>query len=134
MDALSEAIVRLLRRQEDTERRLAAIEASLRGGDKPNSQAKYSNDTEPGPPQTEKPEAVPIQQAAFVAVPPSAPIEPPQPPEAAANRHDSGNTQQQLPRAFETQIGLTWISRIGAITLVFAAAFIFKYAIENQWI
>jgi len=127
MDALSEAIVRLLRRQEDTERRLAAIEESLRGGAQLNSRTKHLNDDEPAP-------VVHAEPAPFVIAPPSAPTEPPGPPEAAANREDSAGGQQERPRAFETQIGLTWISRIGAITLVFAAAFIFKYAIENQWI
>ena len=131
MDALSEAIVRLLRRQEETERRLAAIEESLRGGAELNSQAK----NQPAPQQREKPcEAVPIQPEPFVKATPSAPTEPPRIPKGATNHQDSARAQQERPHAFETQIGLTWISRIGAITLVFAAAFIFKYAIDNQWI
>ncbi len=36
--------------------------------------------------------------------------------------------------AFETQMGLTWINRVGAITLVLGVGFFFKYAIDNQWI
>jgi uncharacterized membrane protein len=34
----------------------------------------------------------------------------------------------------ETRMGLTWINRIGVITLMFGVAFFFKYAIDNQWI
>ena len=135
MDALSEAIVRLLRRQEETERRLGAIEEFLRSGREPNSQTRHLNDAKTASPQIEKPrQAVPSHSEPLVSAPPHEPIEPPISPEASANRPDSGAGQQERPHAFETQIGLTWISRIGAITLVLAAAFIFKYAIENQWI
>src|SRR5258708_5187729 len=35
---------------------------------------------------------------------------------------------------FETRMGLTWINRIGVLTLVIGVAFFFKYAIDNQWI
>ena len=35
---------------------------------------------------------------------------------------------------FETEVGLTWINRVGAITLVLGTGFFFKYAIDNQWI
>jgi uncharacterized membrane protein len=34
----------------------------------------------------------------------------------------------------ESIFGLTWISRIGAMTLVIGVAFFFKYAFENHWI
>ncbi|PWT97011.1 MAG: hypothetical protein C5B51_32200 [Terriglobia bacterium] len=34
----------------------------------------------------------------------------------------------------ETALGLTWISRIGVITVVLALAFFFEYAFENHWI
>lgn len=35
---------------------------------------------------------------------------------------------------FETRMGLTWINRIGVVTLVLGVAFFFKYAVERQWI
>jgi len=122
MDALSEAIVRLLRRQEQTERRLARIETAL-------------GIVETGPPsqQPRQPEPLPVaaaeppeQRVAAepASPPPSQPVAP-VPPRAA---------ESDRPREFETQVGLTWISRIGAVTLIFAAAFIFKYAVDNQWI
>ncbi len=31
-------------------------------------------------------------------------------------------------------MGLTWINRVGVITLVLGVAFFFKYAVDNQWI
>jgi hypothetical protein len=46
----------------------------------------------------------------------------------------SGNGSSGAPREFETNIGLAWINRIAAVTLIFAAAFFFKYAVDNQWI
>src|SRR5262249_6135977 len=38
------------------------------------------------------------------------------------------------PPAFEAAVGLTWISRIGVITVVLALAFFFEYAFERNWI
>lgn len=34
----------------------------------------------------------------------------------------------------ETQAGLVWLNRIGAVTLIFGVAYFFKYAIDNEWI
>lgn len=34
----------------------------------------------------------------------------------------------------ETRMGLTWINRIGVVTLVLGVAFFFKYAVDNRWI
>ena len=44
-----------------------------------------------------------------------------------------GSTAEPEP-ALESVFGLTWISRIGAVTLVIGVAFFFKYAFENEWI
>lgn len=105
MDALSEAILRLLRWREVTDRRLARIEQAL---------GIVTEHEEP-------PQIIPA-----VSKPPQA-ATPPLPPPTPAPVFDR-------PREFETQVGLTWISRIGAITLMFGVAFIFKYAVDNQWI
>ncbi|MDQ6708617.1 MAG: DUF2339 domain-containing protein, partial [Acidobacteriota bacterium] len=40
---------------------------------------------------------------------------------------------RRRPR-LETQVGLTWINRVGAITLVLGAGFFFKHAIDSHWI
>src|SRR5579871_4522885 len=49
-------------------------------------------------------------------------------PSAKAVRH--APVQPTLEAAF----GLTWISRIGVLTVVLALAFFFEYAFENHWI
>ena len=117
MDALSEAIVRLLQRHERTERRIARIETAL-GIVEAAPPVEAMRQPEPAPPPVaaETPAEPPPPPAPQPAVPmPLAPV-------------------SDRPREFETQVGLTWISRIGAVTLIFCVAFIFKYAIDNQWI
>ena len=37
-------------------------------------------------------------------------------------------------RQFETRMGLTWVNRVGVITLVLGAAFFFNYAVEAGWL
>jgi uncharacterized membrane protein len=39
-------------------------------------------------------------------------------------------TQPEL----ETQVGLNWINRVAVVTLIFAAAFFFRYAVDAGWI
>jgi uncharacterized membrane protein len=40
-----------------------------------------------------------------------------------------------LPRPqLETTLGLNWINRIAVVTLLFGAAFLFKYGVDNNWI
>ncbi len=34
----------------------------------------------------------------------------------------------------ESRLGLLWVNRIGAVTLAFGVLFLFKYAIDKQWI
>lgn len=34
----------------------------------------------------------------------------------------------------ESRMGLRWVNRIGAVTLILAAAFVFKYAADNGWL
>ena len=123
MDALSEAIVRLLQRHEQTERRIARIEMALRIGEAvpPVERAR-----QPEPAPEIPPEPSPTAERTTERVPPP-PLQttPPIAPHVPVS---------DRPREFETQVGLTWISRIGAVTLIFCVAFIFKYAIDNQWI
>jgi uncharacterized membrane protein len=107
MDALSEAILRLLRRQEQIDQRLARMEATL------NLQP-IAPETAPSPaPETPRP----IEPEHSFA-PPS-----PQPP-----------SPQPPTRALETNIGLTLVNRIGVVTLVLGIGFFFKWAVDNQWI
>lgn len=56
----------------------------------------------------------------------------PQPPafsQAAAASQASGQSDD-----LESTMGLTWVNRIGAVTLILAAGFVFKYAADNGWI
>jgi uncharacterized membrane protein len=128
MDALSEAIVRLIRRHDESDRRLARIETALGIGVPPPEPEVMQREREPEPPPApierapELPSLVQISTEAHDGAPPPQPSVPGPAP-------DSGR-----PRELETQVGLTWISRIGAITLIFCVAFVFKYAVDNQWI
>jgi uncharacterized membrane protein len=106
MNALSEAIARMVSRQEQLEQRLARIEGRL--GLQPARLAPPAPVVEPA-----RPEAPPaLAQAAAPAGPPPARAE----------------------AAFETRMGLTWLNRVGVVTLVLGVAFFFKYAVDNQWI
>jgi len=104
MDALTEAILSVRRRMDALERRLARLEG------------------EPAP----------------IEAPPSAPlapvpvVEPPPLPVAAPEAEPV--PEAESTRALETRVGLTWINRIGTVTVILAAAFFFKYAVDNQWI
>jgi uncharacterized membrane protein len=51
-----------------------------------------------------------------------------------AEPEPSPTQTSDAPRELESNIGLTWINRIAAVTLILAAAFFFKYAVDNQWI
>ena len=104
MDALSEAILRLLRRHEQIDQRLARVEAALN-----------LSPVVPEPAPRPAPESAPPPPASL-PVPLTAP--PPPPP----------------PRVLETNIGLTLVNRIGVVTLVLGIAFFFKWAVDNQWI
>ena len=112
MDALTEAIVRLLRRQEETERRLVTMEAALRA-------AGMMGET--SPPVVDPPLAAPVAET-------------PEPAPAEAFVPQAQSKASEAPRELETEFGLTWVSRTGAVTLLFCAAFLFKYAIDKQWI
>jgi uncharacterized membrane protein len=115
MDALSEAIVRLLRRFDQLDQRLSRVEAALNST--PVVAEPIIKRVPEEPPQPEPPVSV--------SVPEPAPVRPPSfnPPSRSA-----------VPRALESNIGLTLVNRIGVITLVLGIAFFFKWAVDNQWI
>jgi uncharacterized membrane protein len=125
IEALTEAMVRLLKRVEQLEARLAHLE----------------------PQQPESAAAEPIRTA-----PPVSPaVPPPLPPPTPASVRPDVQTPRAQPvpefafrsgvpaeapagQQLETRMGLTWINRIGVLTLIIGVAFFFKYAIDNQWI
>ncbi len=123
MDALSEAIVRLLRRQDQLESRMASLERHLRGQ---SVEAEAALSVHPGPSSDPRPSSEPRPEG-------SGQYSEPRPP-------GSGGAPAHIPvpppsePALETRLGLTWINRIGAVTVLFAVAFFFKLAVENEWI
>jgi uncharacterized membrane protein len=112
MDALSEAILRLLRRHEQLDQRLARVEAALNLSPLVAEPAPRPA-PESAPPASPAPAAAPV----LLTVSPPAPTPPPPP-----------------PRVLETNIGLTLVNHIGVVTLVLGIAFFFKWAVDNQWI
>lgn len=59
---------------------------------------------------------------------------PPPPPAVRASAPARDAHPESHPVVLETRMGLTWVNRVGAITLVLAIGFFFKYAVDNQWI
>ena len=129
MDALTEAIVRLLRRMDQVEARLARLEGLPSGHASTEERLELhaSPVVEALPPQAPAPTRPPSIPAGDTepGVPPTSPL-----PGLNVQQGGAQREQQQL----ETRLGLTWINRIGVLTLVIGVAFFFKYAFDNQWI
>lgn len=107
LEAISQALARLVRRQDETEERLRRIEAAL--------------EIHRAPPQIPVVPPVPPTFPTPPPLPPPIPLQPPPVPKKPSV-------------TLETLIGLNWVNIIGVVTLIFAAAFIFKYAVDNNWI
>ena len=114
LDAISEALARLIKRQDDLEARFRQIEAM----------AGFKT---AAPPPAAEPIAPPV--AAMPPRPP--PLPPPGPPPAAVQQPPPPPPPEP---AHETQLGLNWINHIAVITLILGTAFFFKYAVDNNWI
>lgn len=106
LDVMSAAIARLSHR----------IDALERGEVRPYV-APPPRVSTPPPPPPPPPEPV----FAEPSIPEPAPE--PQPPEL-----------QPASREIESAVGLKWLNRIGVVTLVLGVAFLFKYAVDNEWI
>jgi uncharacterized membrane protein len=104
MDALSGALARLVRRHDETDRRLEEIEKAL-------GIVRAPVPPPPPPPRVETPAPVPEQSAPAEPLP--LPVEKP---------------------GFETKVGLAWVNRIGVVTFALFVAFAFKYAVDNNWV
>ncbi len=123
LDAISKALASLSRRLSDVEARLNSMgEPAAMPPPPPPWPAP------PGFPQTGA-QGVPQEQAMPGAPPPVDEMPGGQPPQ--------GRAAQPAPAAadlVESAFGLSWLNRIGVITLVLGVAFLFKYAIDNEWI
>lgn len=130
MDALSEAIVRLIHRFDAMDERLAHLEAA----------AGLPQARSPVPPSPPLPEPAPATEAEPAEPPPvpgSAPPEPEAEPElvpAALASSPQEHSPEYGRQAMETRMGLTLVNRIGVVTLILGVGFFFKYAVDNQWI
>ena len=116
LDAISKALARLSRRLDDLESRLNRME-------QPASMP-------PPPPPWPAPEAAMAANAEHAPEPGFAAAE-----AAPAEQHlPSGMPAAPTAEAVESTFGLAWMNRIGVVTLVLGVAFLFKYAVDNQWI
>jgi uncharacterized membrane protein len=115
LEAISEALARMLRRQDERqqeiEARFARIEAAL------GIHAVASPVATPPP--IPPPLPLPMPEVAPPPIQYQPPMLPTPPPPAPG---------------IETRIGLNWINIIGVVTLLFGAAFFFKYAVDNNWV
>lgn len=136
MDLLARINGQLLARIGDLERRLRRIEG---GCESPTAAAMpgFEAVAEPVPPRPNEPFAPgePLRSPTEPAR--ESGLEPPSEPVDEARAGPSEAVQVGVAPAsqsVETSFGLNWLNRIGALTLVFAAAFFFKYAVDNGWI
>lgn len=119
LEAISEALARLIRRQEERqqeiEMRFARIEAAL-------GIHAVAPPVVPTPPPIPPPVPVSIPVAGPPPIefqpPPLPAFEPPPPPS----------------QGLESKIGLNWLNIAGVVTMIFGAAFFFKYAVDNNWV
>lgn len=116
MDALTEANVRLLRRVGELEKRVSRLEGE--GAAMPAAAVDTPAAVTPEPVIPE-PVAMPEEEAPVWTLEPEAPPE---------------SVPAVARESAETQVGLTWANRAGALTLILGAAFFFKYAVDNAWI
>ena len=113
MDAISGALARMVQRQDELEERLRRIEAAV--GVAPAL-----------PPAAADPEPEPA------AAPPPLPRKPPPLPQAIP--WVSADVKALPEPALETTFGLSWLNRVGVVTLIFGVGFLFKLAVDSQWI
>lgn len=119
-DAISRALARVSARVAELEARLAAPPPLPPVPDVPQ------------PPREAAPPAQ--EQVPAAAAPPPSPPLPgvPQAPCEAAPL--DAIAPQGAVESAESWFGLTWLNRLGVVTLVLGVAFLFKYAVDNEWI
>jgi uncharacterized membrane protein len=62
------------------------------------------------------------------------PAIPPSLPELPIESAIASASESAIETPFETRFGLGWLNRVAVITLLFGMAFLFKLAIDNEWI
>jgi uncharacterized membrane protein len=131
LDAISSALARLVRsqeelvqRQEELEQRLLRIEAAAGIAPAPPPATVV-----PAPPIAPEPE--PAAAAPPITPPPLPRTPPPLPQEISWVSSDVNAASEP---ALETTFGLGWLNRVAVVTLIFGVGFLFKYAVDSQWI
>ena len=126
-DPLALALRRLEERLEGIENRLAQLESPEETIAPPQAH-RFWQEPPVKPHEPLAPDVAPHVAQPPQPVPSTISVQTPEPvPTGAPAREES-------PRELETRMGLTWVNRIGVLTLVLGAAFFFKYAVDNQWI
>ncbi|GIU77882.1 MAG: membrane protein [Bryobacteraceae bacterium] len=113
LDAISKALARLSRRVDEIEARLAAL-------------PQLAPPPPPPWPEPAAPSDADVVQEPAAAALPETRMETAVPPPA--------QTAPAAAEPVESSFGLSWLNRIGVVTLVLGVAFLFKYAIDNEWI
>jgi uncharacterized membrane protein len=134
MDAISGALGRLargqdelVRRQDELEQRLLRIEAAAGLSPAPPTAAV------PASPIATAPEPEPAAAAPHLPLtPPPLPRTPPPLPQEIP--WVSPDISAAPEPTLETTFGLGWLNRVAVITLIFGVGFLFKYAVDSQWI
>src|SRR5271163_3648035 len=108
----------MVRQQRQIDERLLRIETTLQ-----------LQQPVPAPAPPPPPEPVPVN-APIISVP----VEPPPLASEVAQEPIPEPVAAQRKPTFETQFGLTILNRLGVLTLVLAASFGFKWAVDNNWI
>lgn len=138
LDAISKALARLSRRLSDVEARLNAMAPPVAVPPPPPwpEPAEFQQTEPPGAPQEpETPSALePELPGAQEQETPGAPPPVAEIPEPRAPVRPAAQPAPAAADLVESSFGLSWLNRIGVITLVLGVAFLFKYAIDNEWI
>ena len=127
MDAISGALGRLVRRQDDLAQRQNELEQRL-------LRIEAAVGLAPAAPPATAPEPEPAAGAPpGLLKPPPLPRTPPPLPQQIPWISPDVNTAATEP-ALETTFGLGWLNRVAVVTLIFGVGFLFKYAVDSQWI
>ena len=122
MDALTASNARLVRRLNELERRLHALTGHPPTPE-PATPPKHPLVAQAAPPPQSVVEPAPSPGPVAQPAPPHEPVADPVPPPAPS----------ETP-SLESKLGLAWVNRVAVVTCIFAAAFFFKYAADNEWI
>src|SRR5277367_6323670 len=113
----------MVRQQRQIDERLLRIETTLQ-----------LQQPVPVPAPVPTPMQTPVSPAPLSVAPPPLIQEPREQPQPQPEPIPVPVVPPQRSAGFETQFGLTILNRLGVLTLVLAASFGFKWAVDNDWI